>query len=79
MVEQPAWWCTWESEAGSSLEDGLIYIASSWTGLQGETCLKKRGQGREDSVIKSTDCSSRRPSLDSQYPHGSSQLSVIQS
>jgi hypothetical protein len=40
--------------------------------------FRKRGQlERDDSVVKSTDCSSRGPEFNSQQPHGGSQPSVI--
>ncbi|EDL40599.1 mCG21386, isoform CRA_a [Mus musculus] len=32
---------------------------------------------RDDSTVKSTDCSSRGPEFNSQQPHGGSQLSVM--
>jgi hypothetical protein len=32
---------------------------------------------RDGSVVKSTDCSSRGPEFNSQYPHGGSQLFVM--
>jgi len=35
------------------------------------------GGWRDDSVVKSTDCSSRGPEFNSQQPHGGSQPSVM--
>jgi hypothetical protein len=40
--------------------------------------IKKRPMGwKDDSVVKSTDCSSRSPKFNSQQPHGGSQPSVM--
>jgi hypothetical protein len=40
--------------------------------------IKLSGVLRNDSAVKSTDCSSRGPKFNSQQPHGGSQPSVIQ-
>jgi hypothetical protein len=47
---------------------------------QGERKRKNReGEDwRDGSVVKSTDCSSRVPELNSQVPHGGSQPSVME-
>jgi hypothetical protein len=41
--------------------------------------LENRNQGvwRDDSVVETTDCSSRGPEFNSQQPHGGSQPSVM--
>ena len=47
--------------------------------MKQDPVIKSYGGWRDDSEVKSTDCSSRGPEFNSQQPHGGSQPSVMRS
>jgi hypothetical protein len=55
-------------------------LVNSLSLLYRRWCIKSRVVGwRDGSAVKSTDCSSRDPELNSQQPHDGSQPSVMRS
>jgi hypothetical protein len=74
----------WELEGGGSRVQGQAWLPemlSLKTNKQTNKQLKKTKQKnrgwKDDSAVKSTDCSSRSPEFNSQKPHGGSQPSEM--